>query len=170
MARPLLRAFPLPLGVGTDICHIPRIYKILSGPESARFIKKVMTDDERKDPWLLWVFRPREKTSGDLHDTLLWKAAAFLAGRFAAKEAVFKSHGMLRTEPRRQLGFQDIVIEIPDGGYSRRSGSGPPVARIKAAEGEGSEDRCALVSISHDGEYATAVCIAHGPVSDMYTE
>lgn len=41
-------------------------------------------------------------------------------------------------------------------------GSGPPVARIKAAD-EADEDESAMVSISHDGDYATAVCLAHDP-------
>lgn len=43
-----------------------------------------------------------------------------------------------------------------------RLGSGPPVARIRAAL-EGEEDVSAMVSISHDGDYATAVCLAHDP-------
>lgn len=43
-----------------------------------------------------------------------------------------------------------------------RLGSGPPVARIRSGEGQ-SEDASALVSISHDGDYATAVCLGHEP-------
>ena len=39
-----------------------------------------------------------------------------------------------------------------------RLGSGPPIARIKSVEGE-EADSSAMVSISHDGNYATAVCL-----------
>jgi holo-[acyl-carrier protein] synthase len=73
--------------------------------------------------------------------------------RFAAKEAVIKAH------VHRQLTFHDVVIErrATEG---ETLGSGPPVARIRARRA-GDEDVSALVSISHDGEYATAVCVAH---------
>lgn len=41
------------------------------------------------------------------------------------------------------------------------SESGPPVALVK---GEGKNpDQMALVSISHDGQYATAVCMGFDP-------
>lgn len=73
-----------------------------------------------------------------------------MGGRFAAKEAAMKAH------EHRRLGWHDIVIE-----RRRDDGSsGPPVARIKADEA-GVDDESALVSISHDGDYATAVCIAY---------
>lgn len=70
--------------------------------------------------------------------------------RFAAKEAAIKAHS------DRKLTFHDVIIEKRevDG---ERLGSGPPIARIR---GEGEEDESALVSISHDGDYATAVCVA----------
>ena len=38
-------------------------------------------------------------------------------------------------------------------------GSAAPVALIRAGNGEGARDQMAKVSISHDGEYATAVCL-----------
>lgn len=36
------------------------------------------------------------------------------------------------------------------------------MARIKGDEGE-NEDASAMISISHDGDYATAVCMAYDP-------
>lgn len=36
------------------------------------------------------------------------------------------------------------------------------MARIKGDEGE-DEDASAMISISHDGDYATAVCMAYDP-------
>lgn len=72
--------------------------------------------------------------------------------RFAAKEAAIKAHS------HRTLTFHDVVIERREG-TKPGLGSGPPVARIKAGEAV-NEDVSALISISHDGDYATAVCIA----------
>lgn len=77
--------------------------------------------------------------------------------RFAAKEAAIKAHS------HRRLTFHDVVIERR-GRNEERLGSGPPVARIKGRGGEdGGEDASAMISISHDGDYATAVCMAHDP-------
>lgn len=77
--------------------------------------------------------------------------------RFAAKEAAIKSH------THRQLTFHDVIIERRAAAARTVTlGSGPPVARIRAAE-EAGEDESAMISISHDGDYATAVCLAHDP-------
>lgn len=75
--------------------------------------------------------------------------------RFAVKEAAIKAH------PHRHLTFHDIMIErrLVKGEVL---GSGPPIARIRGAEGE-AEDTTAMVSISHDGDYATAVCLGFEP-------
>ncbi|KAI1817844.1 hypothetical protein GGS20DRAFT_531047 [Poronia punctata] len=73
-----------------------------------------------------------------------------MAGRFAAKEAVIKAH------PYRRLTFRRIIIS---------SRGGPLVAVVKNDDGvEEEEEVEASVSISHDGEYASAVCLAfnHG--------
>lgn len=78
--------------------------------------------------------------------------------RFAAKEAIIKAHA------HRQLTFHDVIIERRANGArgAETLGSGPPIARIRAAEGEEADDS-AMISISHDGDYATAVCLAHDP-------
>lgn len=72
--------------------------------------------------------------------------------RFAVKEAVIKAH------PHLKLTFHDIVIQkkliTSDGATTLESGA--PIAIINAGEGRSQE---AKVSISHDGEFATAVCI-----------
>lgn len=80
--------------------------------------------------------------------------------RFAAKEAAIKAHS------HRHLTFHDVIIEprrnlLPEA-RGARLGSGPPVARIKGKT-EADEDETAMVSISHDGDYATAVVLAHDP-------
>ncbi|KAK2592425.1 hypothetical protein QQS21_009877 [Conoideocrella luteorostrata] len=145
-----------------DICQISRIYGILRGPRRTRFINRILAPEElrRYDSRLNSLkdaIIRREVQNGDQRETGLWKTAAFIAGRFAAKEAAMKAHS------HRKLTFHDVVIERRVG-KEERLGSGPPVARIKAGEGQG-EDVSALISISHDGDYATAVCIAHDPTS-----
>ncbi|KND87888.1 hypothetical protein TOPH_07443 [Tolypocladium ophioglossoides CBS 100239] len=172
-----LRAFPFALNVGTDICQISRIYGILNGPRRARFVDRILAPEERAQrdprrdlpgldgdstaaPKAAAAAAAARRDNGEVavRDTPLWKAAAFLAGRFAAKEAAIKAHS------HRRLTFHDVVIERRGGAGGPRLGSGPPVARIRAGEGEGEgEDGSALVSISHDGDYATAVCVAHDP-------
>ncbi|KAJ6444353.1 holo-[acyl-carrier protein] synthase [Purpureocillium lavendulum] len=167
-----LRAFPLPLNVGTDICQISRIYSILRSPRRARFVNRILAPEEvaQKDPRLDFhgvgttkssQTSARESAKHDaevaLRETPLWQSAAFLAGRFAAKEAAIKAHS------HRRLTFHDVIIERRSGG-AERLGSGPPVARIRAAaSATAEEDVSAMISISHDGDYATAVCLAHDP-------
>ncbi|AEO60676.1 hypothetical protein MYCTH_2310148 [Thermothelomyces thermophilus ATCC 42464] len=82
--------------------------------------------------------------------------------RFAAKEAAFKAH------PHLRLGFHDILIlsssdaeELTGERALAGPGASAPVALIRAGEGAGAgaRDQMARVSISHDGEYATATCI-----------
>lgn len=53
-----------------------------------------------------------------------------------------------RSSETEAEGGEDTAID-------RGNGSGPPTAIIKGGE----YDQVALVSISHDGEYATAVCL-----------
>ncbi|KAK1997505.1 hypothetical protein LX36DRAFT_578301, partial [Colletotrichum falcatum] len=78
--------------------------------------------------------------------------------RFAAKEAAFKAH------PFRRLSFHDITIarRALVEGKADPNGSGPPVAVIRG-EREGEPGQMAMVSISHDGDYATAVCLGFEP-------
>lgn len=83
--------------------------------------------------------------------------------RWAAKEAAIKAH------PHLRLGFHDIVILTPSEAEEGCAGdqttperhANAPMALIRA--GDGRRDQMALVSISHDGGYATAVCIGFDP-------
>ncbi|KAJ9136443.1 hypothetical protein NKR23_g9841 [Pleurostoma richardsiae] len=188
--------FPFPLSIGTDICHIPRIHRILQHSERRRlqFVRRVLNATETARPHLrepiAWILDGRvpakegrrlgaaaEKDGGAGGASDLWRAACFMAGRFAAKEAVIKAHH------EHKLTFHDITIlsrrtaaaattrernrqteDYDDSSdeTGRRSaaeeeerGSGPPVATVMLA-GEAHE---VAVSISHDGDYATAVCL-----------
>ncbi|KAH8911309.1 hypothetical protein BR93DRAFT_923995 [Coniochaeta sp. PMI_546] len=143
--------FPLPFKVGTDICRITRVKHILNGPRSEKFIKRILTEEERVlasdllQPFLAEESVPESIDSDKKPEKPgnVGKVPRFIASRFAAKEAVIKA-----SEDR--LTFHDILI------LKRQSGE--PFAIIKAGYGR-SQDREALLSISHDGDYATAVCI-----------
>lgn len=67
--------------------------------------------------------------------------------RFAAKEAVIKAH------PQRNLTWHGITISHQASTHADRNGA--PAAIIKGTN----EDYESLISISHDGDYATAVCL-----------
>ncbi|XXG98112.1 transcription factor, contains a PHD finger motif [Hypoxylon texense] len=181
----LSRALP-PISVGIDICRISRIYKNLTSPLATKFVTRILAPEELETPFtrgiLKCVFTPSRspppqhfEDAMDLRkDPRMKKAAEFMAGRFAAKEAVIKAYSL------RKLSFYDIVVtyqnhipallenetpsdashekqESPSQGQPKES-AGPPVAIIKG--NNTSENTYARLSISHDGDYATAVCLA----------
>ncbi|KAK3307533.1 uncharacterized protein B0T15DRAFT_181636 [Chaetomium strumarium] len=222
--------FPYPLRIGTDLCRISRIQRILQGKNGPRFIHRVLAPEElvhvrpvmravlddavrgsvakaaagsaggtgvrrpispttrerelwgrewegggklevpeeeqhRHDESYLQGERKRDGLSGEEGEEggfgLYKSAATFLAGRWAAKEAAFKAH------PHLRLGFHDVLILSPaemeaqtgDQPLQQQAwqAKGAPVAVIKP--GEGRRDQIAMVSITHDGNYASAVCI-----------
>lgn len=68
------KPFPFPLAVGTDICSIPRIRKLLAGKHGIDFVRKVLRDEERVENKrrcddALENWRKFEK----LKDLLAWK-------------------------------------------------------------------------------------------------
>ncbi|KAK6853306.1 hypothetical protein PG990_009585 [Apiospora arundinis] len=181
------------LGLGNDICHIPRIYRILTSCHAQRFIARVLTAEERSEPRpraLLQCIPSRPSSRGDQSDAPwatgasdnrtpnVWKAAVFMAGRFAAKEAAIKAHSsrrltfedirIVRTRPaaRPLRGTDNDEAEQEEAGEvdgttndDTALSSGPPVAIIKGYP-PGQPDTTAMLSISHDGDYAAAVCLS----------
>jgi len=45
------RPFPLPISIGTDLCSVHRIFKIIrdGGKKSDLFLKRLLTDKEREE-------------------------------------------------------------------------------------------------------------------------
>lgn len=80
-------------GVGIDLLDIGRVRKLLAQPHGERFVERVLTPQERE---------LAAKRGGRL--------AEFVAGRFAAKEAIVKALGC---GIGREVGFQDICV-LPD--------------------------------------------------------
>ncbi|OCL05498.1 hypothetical protein AOQ84DRAFT_441436 [Glonium stellatum] len=180
-----IRPFPHPLRVGSDICHVPRIVKIITngvdGPNPPRspvplnrFLARIFTPEERA------MYAKRWNSSKDnmsRHATL--QIARHLAGRWAAKEAVIKA-----VKPRR-VTMQDIIVfdrspahrDDPNAPYKEPYAvvydPSPPSEASEETSEHGlsaqrtphrsfdlADGQTVRVSISHDGDYAYAVCIA----------
>lgn len=70
--RPLL-PFPLPLALGTDICRVSRISRVLSHPtRGPRFVERVLAPEERELP------RVKKVLARGVGDE---RVAEFMAGR-----------------------------------------------------------------------------------------
>lgn len=98
-----LRAFPLPINVGTDICRVSRIFGIVASGRGPSFASRVLTPRERKDSAhrLAWLDSSSDgggssRTSATVMGASLegwscedlaarepevWKLSVFLAGR-----------------------------------------------------------------------------------------
>ncbi|KAI9896989.1 hypothetical protein N3K66_008011 [Trichothecium roseum] len=180
--RPL-GGFPFPLNVGIDVCAVDRVGAILGGRFGARFLRRVLAEEElRRDGKEERLRALREKyggagagagawpygggreggKEGDGEGAVARRGAAeevqafarHIAGRFAAKEAVIKAHTY------RKLFYSDVVIESRQALGARGVNKGSLVARIKGGgDGRGGDDATAMVSISHEEHYATAVCL-----------
>ncbi|KAF7682128.1 hypothetical protein GT037_001104 [Alternaria burnsii] len=163
-----LRPFPYPFRVGTDICHVLRLRAVLMRHHRGeplrplhQYLRRVLTDHERQYFWNR--FGPEETISKRMDSV-----SKFLAGRFAAKEACRKACSHLDIDER---GFKHIMI-LPVTSVDRSEHqSARPQGLIldKVYDTESSDDtrvdvsgldgQLCEISISHDGDFATAVAI-----------
>ena len=105
--------------IGVDIVNIEKLNNVIN--TKPNFLKKVFTENELK-------------LANKSKDSL-----EFYAGRFAAKEAIFKAFGPT-------IEFCDIEI--------LRDTSGKPIPKIL-----NHPNVTIKLSLSHDGNYAIAFCI-----------
>ncbi len=112
-------------GVGIDIVEIAEIKKRLDD----KFVKRVLSTSEYK----------KYKTISHVD-----RKIAFVAGRFAAKEAYTKAYGSFETE----VNFSDVSID--------QNSEGIPILTSKYRPKDVSQ-----VSISHSARYATAMVILY---------
>lgn len=117
------------IGIGTDLVHIPRMTALLY-KHGDRIAEKILTELELQD------FRSAVYP------------AAFLAKRFAAKEATVKAFG---TGFRNGLSLRHIGVKNDDLGR-------PLLCFYEQAETVMNEKKIkeALLSLSDDGDYALA--------------
>jgi len=122
-------------GIGHDVVEIERIKHMLSSNSGDKFAWRILTSAEYELPG-------RVKRS-----------AEFLAGRFAAKEAVSKAFGC---GIGKVLGFKDIEV-VPDA-------SGKPSVFIQPEAWErlglsGPESYAVHISITHERQLASAFAV-----------
>ncbi|BAZ09631.1 acyl-carrier protein synthase [Calothrix sp. NIES-4071] len=126
--------------VGTDIVYIPRIQALVTRFGN-RFLQRVYT--------------PNEQQSCGLSNEITRMAINKLAGRWAAKEAVVKALGT----GWRGISYTDVEI--------CRHPKGVPfvVLHNNALEivAKWELDNYCQLSLSHDGDYATATAIFVAP-------
>lgn len=55
----ILRRFPFALKLGTDICHVIRIRKILESSRGTRFVQRILNEEERGHPLIRCILDDR---------------------------------------------------------------------------------------------------------------
>ena len=119
------------LGIGSDLCDIRRIEKVLTR-HGERFINRVFTDVERSRA---------ERKAGRIET---------YAKRFAAKEACAKALG---TGFRCGVFFRDLgVVNLPSGRPTMKL-TGGALAQLQAITPQGFESR---IDVSLTDEYPLA--------------
>ena len=128
------------LGIGTDLCDIRRIEKMLGGDKAARFIERTFSKQEQD------IANSRE--NGGL------RAAAY-AKRFAAKEAAAKA---LRSAIRGGILFTDIYVVNDERGAPSLIFENKALERLNAITPKGKKAKAHL-SLSDDHPYAQAFVV-----------
>ncbi|GAB6992302.1 holo-ACP synthase [Paenibacillus pini] len=123
-------------GIGNDVLEIKRLSLLLDGPLGLKFMERVLTLEEREEA----------QTRGG-------KLTEFVAGRFAAKEAISKAFGC---GIGKKLSFTDMNI-LPDACGRPIVVINPEAWRRLGLPGE-PEYRVHL-SISHQTELASAFAV-----------
>lgn len=119
------------IGIGTDLLDIARVRAILEQPAGDRFMARVLTAQELQ-----------------LAEARRGRQAEFVAGRFAAKEAVVKALGC---GIGKEVSFRDMEV-LPDA-------KGRPVVRLTSA---------ALERLALDGDRLTVhLSITHSDTAAM---
>ena len=132
------------ISIGTDIVYIPRIQKAIER-FGRRFLERVYAPSEQETYQTTLTARPPKEP-----------AIAYLAGRWAAKEAVVKALGTGWTG----INYTDIEI--------RRHSSGVPqvvLHRAAAAYALQRGEPQWQLSVSHDHEYAIASALLIFPAN-----
>ncbi|KAM0704574.1 hypothetical protein Q7P35_008808 [Cladosporium inversicolor] len=139
---PPLRPFPLPsLSIGTDIAHIPRMAKLVASQRTLpRFLRKLFTSREERTFHL----------------------------RFPLHRPSFESDSGSSSEGGEQQRTEDAAARPEVRRATREEGE----AASEALAGQSGEDedipgQVVKISISHDGDYATAVCLAADETNEM---
>ncbi|ANA80892.1 holo-acyl-carrier-protein synthase [Paenibacillus vortex V453] len=113
-------------GIGHDVLDMKRMDILMTGPHGEKFMERVLTQGER-------IIAARKGA----------KRTEFVAGRFAAKEAISKSFGC---GIGRLIGFWDIEV-LPNG-------LGKPIATL-------SKEAWTRLGIDQPADYTIHLTISH---------
>ncbi|KAF2403200.1 hypothetical protein EJ06DRAFT_554718 [Trichodelitschia bisporula] len=154
-----LRPFPVALRTGIDICSVARLQRVLCPTDTltwreglnARFVDKLLTPLERQAFWA----RVERLAS-------LRQVAGYLAARWAAKEAIIKAS-------TRKLGPLDIIVGmegrrpfgviLDENMGEQEEGMAGDGDGLAAHDLSGLNGQVVQLSLSHEEEYAIAVCL-----------
>lgn len=123
------------IAIGTDLCAVPRIARLLEPEKRAAFLERCYTAAEQA-----------------LAPAALPGQAAYFAGRWAAKEAVSKALG---TGIGEYCGWRDVEV--------LRQASGAPLLQLSGAAARRATSLGIAswhLSISHEREHAVAFVVA----------
>ncbi|KOP65053.1 4'-phosphopantetheinyl transferase [Bacillus sp. FJAT-18019] len=123
-------------GIGHDVLDMKRMDKLMNGRHAERFMERLLTQEEQ----ILAASRDAQRTE-------------FVAGRFAAKEAISKAFG---SGIGRLIGFRDMEV-LPDA-------LGKPVASLSKDAWErlgmeGPDYYMIHLTISHQTTLASAFAV-----------
>ena len=120
--------------VGTDLLSVKRMERILLGPAGQEMLRRTFTPDEIAE----------SETRGD--------PTSYFAGRFAAKEAVFKSLGVAWTQAddARDIEIGSTAEGVPEVRLSGHLGLVADAANVTHVS----------VSLSYDDGWVIAVAVA----------
>eukprot|EP00922_Rhytidocystis_sp_ex-Travisia-forbesii_P040258 GHVS01059896.1.p1 GENE.GHVS01059896.1~~GHVS01059896.1.p1 ORF type:complete len:973 (-),score=125.89 GHVS01059896.1:138-3056(-) len=151
------------VGMGTDLCYIPRIKESIEKHET-RFLEHVCSPRERHQ-YKLMKARYMDDVAGNKMKRQSWHdvASAYLAKRFATKEAVAKALGTgLRHVTDAGVRLQDIEV------WSMPSGQ-PTVQLLGRARDIG--QRLGIVDVmvaqTDERDYAVSLATACGSTGDI---
>lgn len=128
------------INIGTDIVEVDRIKKLFE-KYNEKFLNKIYTESEKK-----YIASKNESK----YETM--------AGRFAAKEAVYKVVSSSR-EMKKKFMIEEFLLEYKE--IEIYSENGIPEVRILNKEyNDKTEGKIKIkVSISHEKNYATATAL-----------
>ena len=138
------------LGIGADILAVSRVAEAIR--RRPRFLNRVLTESECAEFSRRGFFPPMESSAN--FRSLNWRAAAFVAKRFAAKEALAKALG---------IGFRAPVLLSAIGVANNSAGApdfyfSPSLSQLMSARGI---VHCRL-SLADDGGFAFASVVLEG--------
>lgn len=172
--------FPFPFNIGTDIVHLPRIHRILTGRYRDRFMSRILCGKETADFAQRFNFdanSPHDGKPSILHSSIEMTGEVrarslninidmtrWVAGRFAAKEAARKA----APDGAAHAGWKEVWVKLEDDAQGQTPGNDEETRPVRSSSRRPEivylmpeyRGQVGKLSISHDGEYIVATVLA----------